>query len=277
MSLICLAITIVLIFRKQCRKLKSNSTKILVLIMFSLICKILGILVYFIYNLKRIHRTYYFLEELIFQVYQACLIFYFGKKLVVGSTQRKNYNIIRIIFVVLIILDITTFIMSVIEAISKQMMCKQISFTVFRSVSLLTQIGFLAVVQKLNKRFQQNIQNLLINEQQTKQQKSHFFQLKILCYISLFGSVILLIVNFLYMISSDCRIISHFGDEGYNFSDSLNAFIHALVKLFTYFLPIILTLILFRTKSKKEIRRNSVFEAEDLSYQSYFQGLSLQR
>ncbi|CAD8161210.1 unnamed protein product [Paramecium pentaurelia] len=223
------------------------------------------------------HRTFYFLEELFFQVYQAYLIFYFGKKLVVGSSQRKNLNIIRIIFGVLIILDVTTFIMSVIEAISKQQMCKQMSFTVFRSVSLITQIGFLVVVQKLNKKFQQNLQNLLINEQQTKQQKSHFFQLKILCYISLIGSVILLIVNFLYMISDDCRIIEHYGDEGQNLSDSLNALVHGIVKLSTYFLPIILTLVLFRTKNKKEIRRNSVFEAEDLSYQSYFQGLTLQR
>lgn len=80
----------------------------------------------------------------------------------------------------------------------------------------------------------------------------------------------MLIVNFLYMISSDCRIIEHFGDEGYNLSDSLNVLIHALVKLSTYFFPIILTLNLFRTKNKKEIRRNSVFEAEDLSYQTYF-------
>ncbi|CAD8080504.1 unnamed protein product [Paramecium sonneborni] len=219
--------------------------------------------------------TYYFLEELFFQFYQGCLIFYFGKKLVAASSQRKNLNIIRLIFIILIILDIITFILSIVEANSKEKMCKQISFTVFRSVSLFTQIIFLFVVQKLHKKFQQNLQSLLIDEQQTKRQKLHLFQLKILCYISLIGSIILLIVNFLYMISDDCRIIGHFGDEGENFSDALNALVHAIVKLLTYFVPIIITLAIFQTKSKKELHDNSQLEAEDLSGQSYFKGLTI--
>lgn len=61
--------------------------------------------------------------------------------------------------------------------------------------------------------------------------------------------MVLLIVNFLYMLSSDCRIIGHFGNDEYNISDEFNALIHTIVKLFTYFLPIILTLALFKTKS----------------------------
>ncbi|CAD8081931.1 unnamed protein product [Paramecium sonneborni] len=254
--LICLGIVTYFIIRKPCRKLMRNSTKIQILIMFSLIF-------YFIYNLRRIHRTYYFLEELFFSVYQACLIFYFGKKLVEGGAQRKNLLTIRLIFSILLILDFITFILSMIEANSKELMCKQISFTVFRSVSLITQIAFLIVAQKLHKKFQQNQQILLMDEQQTKQQKYHFIQLKILCYISFIGSIILLIVNFLYMISADCRIISHFGNEGQNFSDVLNIIIHAFVKIMTYFLPIILTLAIFKTKSKQEIHDDSILETED--------------
>lgn len=72
------------------------------------------------------------------------------------------------------------------------------------------------------------------------------------------------------MLSSDCRIIDHFGKEGYNFSDELNALIHTIVKLFTYFFPIILTLALFKTKTYKENPNNSVYEVEDLTNQEYF-------
>ncbi|CAD8168373.1 unnamed protein product [Paramecium pentaurelia] len=265
--LICLGFAISLIFRKKCQKLWSNSTKIIILIILSLIF-------YFVFNLTRTHRTLYFLQELFYQVNQACLIFYFGNKLVTGPTQRQNLKIIRIIFGILIILDITTFIMSIIEATSKKLMCKQISFTVFRSISLITQIIFLIIVQELYKRFQINLQSLLKNEQQTQRQKSHFIQLKILCYISLIGSIVLLIVNFLYMLSSECRIIDHFGKEGHNLSDELNALIHTIVKLFTYFFPIILTLALFKTKTQKENSNSSIYEVEDLSNQQYFQGLA---
>ncbi|CAK80271.1 unnamed protein product (macronuclear) [Paramecium tetraurelia] len=268
--LICLGFAICLIFRRNCKKLLSNSTRIIILIIFSLIF-------YFVYNLSRTNRTFYFLQELFYQVYQACLIFYFGKKLVQGPSKRQNLNIIRTIFGILIILDITTFIISIIEAASKKQMCKQISFTVFRSISLITQILFLVIVEKLYKRFLLNLKNLLKNEQQTKRQKSHFFQLKILCYISFFGSLILLIVNFIYMLSSDCRIIPHYGNGEYNFSDELNALVHTTVKLLTYFIPIILTLVLFTTKNQKEDSNNSAFEVEDLTYQQYFQGLAFDK
>ncbi|CAD8160602.1 unnamed protein product [Paramecium octaurelia] len=265
--LICLGFAICLIFRKQCKNVCSNSTRIIILIILSLIF-------YFVFNLTRTHRTIYFLQELFYQVYQAFLIYYFGKKLVQGPSKRQNLKIIQTIFVTLIILDITTFIISIIEAASQKQMCKQISFTVFRSISLITQILFLVIVEKLYKRFLLNLQNLLKNEQQTKRQKSHFFQLKILCYISFFGSLVLLIVNFIYMLSSDCRIIPHFGNGEYNFSDELNSLVHTTIKLFTYFIPIILTLVLFTTKSQKQDQNNTVFEVEDLTNQQYFQGLA---
>ena len=77
------------------------------------------------------------------------------------------------------------------------------------------------------------------------------------------------------MMSPDCRIISHFGDDGENFSDALNTIVHAFVKVMTYFLPIILTLAIFITKRQKQSQHNFSLEAEDLSGQFYFKSLSL--
>lgn len=84
-----------------------------------------------------------------------------------------------------------------------------------------------------------------------------------LCYVSFVGAIVLLIVNFIYFASSDCRIIKHFGNDEYNISDSLNALIHTLIKLGTYFLPLCLTLIIFKPKPD-QVSDNIVIEEEDL-------------
>lgn len=75
---------------------------------------------------------------------------------------------------------------------------------------------------------------------------------RFLVYLSLCGSALLFLTNFTYMINtvSDCRIIPHIGDENYNYSDMLNSLISIILKITSFFLPCILTLILFRPHQK---------------------------
>lgn len=84
-------------------------------------------------------------------------------------------------------------------------------------------------------------------------------------YLSLFGYVLLFVVNFCYLLNSqgDCRIVKHVGDVGYNFSDTLNAIISDFVKLISYFVPFLLSLVIFRPEPQTQVSEG-LLEAEPL-------------